>query len=246
MIALHRWKNESKGQVRGRPGSTYSLPLLLFGETDYLLPPCISHPTRKASFKNTRLSSLWLSSSILGRPFHISSIPRLESPPHPPFFSTDFYVAVAYVHTLNMATNVGTMRGTPSRQGNRGNLPAFNSPASNIPVPRPALDAHTPHQSAISTVQSEAAGSTMSASRQKQSKRDEVGALISNIYRDSGLIQWFSRPSVEKSRRTSARRSIRLDEQGRHEKPPQEPFSPFDRVKPSKSSQIPLSPKQLN
>lgn len=57
------------------------------------------------------------------------------------------------------------MRGTPSRGQGRGNLPTFNnSPASNIP--RPALDTHASS--------SEAGTSTMSASRQKQSKRDEV------------------------------------------------------------------------
>jgi len=58
------------------------------------------------------------------------------------------------------------MRGTPNRNQARGTVPAFtNSPASNIP--RPALE-HT------ATTQSEAGGSTMSASRQKQTKRDEV------------------------------------------------------------------------
>ncbi|CAG8979892.1 hypothetical protein HYALB_00013076 [Hymenoscyphus albidus] len=71
-----------------------------------------------------------------------------------------------------MSTTGGTVRGTPSRQGHRGNTPAFNSPVSNIPRPA-ALDAH--QSSAMSTVQqTEAAGSTMSASRQKQSKRDEA------------------------------------------------------------------------
>ncbi|KAG9236046.1 hypothetical protein BJ875DRAFT_533784 [Amylocarpus encephaloides] len=69
-----------------------------------------------------------------------------------------------------MASTAGTMRGTPNRGQGRGAMPAFNnSPASNIP--RPALDAHT-HGSSIA--QSEAAGSTLSASRQKQSKRDEA------------------------------------------------------------------------
>jgi hypothetical protein len=64
----------------------------------------------------------------------------------------------------------GTMRGTPNRGQGRGNLPVFNnSPASNIP--RPAFES-TP------TSHSEAGGSTMSASRQKQSKRDEVYMLL--------------------------------------------------------------------
>jgi hypothetical protein len=62
------------------------------------------------------------------------------------------------------------MRGTPNRGQGRGQLPAFsNSPASNIP--RPAMETH-----ASSAGQSEAGGSTMSASRAKQSKRDEVGS----------------------------------------------------------------------
>jgi hypothetical protein len=68
-----------------------------------------------------------------------------------------------------MASSSGTMRGTPNRGQGRGAMPAFNnSPASNIP--RPAFESH-----AISGAQSETGGSTMSASRQKQSKRDEVG-----------------------------------------------------------------------
>jgi hypothetical protein len=59
------------------------------------------------------------------------------------------------------------MRGTPNRGQGRGTVPAFsNSPASSIP--RPALESHA------SATQSDAGGSTMSASRQKQSKRDEV------------------------------------------------------------------------
>jgi hypothetical protein len=59
----------------------------------------------------------------------------------------------------------GTMRGTPK---GRGTVPAFtNSPAASN-IPRPAFESH-PSGSA-----SEAGGSTMSASRQKQSKRDEV------------------------------------------------------------------------
>ncbi|EKD17664.1 uncharacterized protein L3040_003545 [Drepanopeziza brunnea f. sp. 'multigermtubi'] len=66
-----------------------------------------------------------------------------------------------------MASTTGTMRGTPSRGGNRGTVPAFpntNSPASSIP--RPTLENHT--------TQSEAGGSSMSVSRQKQTKKDEA------------------------------------------------------------------------
>ncbi|APA14259.1 hypothetical protein SS1G_11941 [Sclerotinia sclerotiorum 1980 UF-70] len=72
-----------------------------------------------------------------------------------------------------MASTTGTMRGTPSRSGQaRGQLPVFsNSPASNIP--RPAQDSHATHAT-TSTTQSEVGGSSMSASRAKQSKRDEA------------------------------------------------------------------------
>ncbi|CZS95262.1 probable CBS and PB1 domain protein [Rhynchosporium agropyri] len=62
--------------------------------------------------------------------------------------------------------STGTMRGTPSRGGNRGTVPAFpNSPAASN-IPRPALETHN--------TQSEAGGSTMSVSRQKQTKKDEA------------------------------------------------------------------------
>ncbi|TGO20670.1 hypothetical protein BPAE_0275g00010 [Botrytis paeoniae] len=72
-----------------------------------------------------------------------------------------------------MASTTGTMRGTPSRSGQaRGQLPVFsNSPASNIP--RPAQDSHATNATTSST-QSEVGGSSMSASRAKQSKRDEA------------------------------------------------------------------------
>lgn len=74
---------------------------------------------------------------------------------------------------LIMASSSGTMRGTPNRNQGRSAMPAFNnSPASNIP--RPPLEPHG--SSAISNINlsSDAGSSTMSSSRQKQSKRDEV------------------------------------------------------------------------
>lgn len=55
----------------------------------------------------------------------------------------------------------GTMRGTPNRQG-RGNIPFQNSPV-NSAIPRPVLDSQPSETS-----------SSVSASRQKQTKRDEV------------------------------------------------------------------------
>lgn len=56
----------------------------------------------------------------------------------------------------------GTFRGTPQK---RGQLPFENSPSS---IPRPKAETHSSHPSEMSGT------STLSASRQKQSKRDEV------------------------------------------------------------------------
>ncbi|KAI9768157.1 MAG: hypothetical protein M1835_006944 [Candelina submexicana] len=65
-------------------------------------------------------------------------------------------------------SSAGTLRGTTKGGQGRGQVPAFtNSPSS---IPRPTLETHT----SSATVQSDAGGSTMSASRQKQSKRDEA------------------------------------------------------------------------
>ncbi|KAM3566834.1 hypothetical protein ARSEF4850_000139 [Beauveria asiatica] len=55
-----------------------------------------------------------------------------------------------------------TMRGTPNRNQGRGNIPFANSPAASG-IPRPAGES-----------QPSEAGSSVSASRQKQSKRDEA------------------------------------------------------------------------
>jgi hypothetical protein len=60
----------------------------------------------------------------------------------------------------------GTYRGTPNRGGGRGQLP-FESPSG---IPRPKLEPTSAHSS-------EAATSTLSSSRQKQSKRDEVNPI---------------------------------------------------------------------
>ncbi|KAI1088316.1 hypothetical protein F5B19DRAFT_486057 [Rostrohypoxylon terebratum] len=64
----------------------------------------------------------------------------------------------------------GTMRGTPSRNQNRGGRDPFGGSASpaNSNIPRPVLETHG-HQPAPSD-----AASGISASRQKQSKRDEA------------------------------------------------------------------------
>ncbi|KAL8708026.1 MAG: hypothetical protein Q9220_007022 [cf. Caloplaca sp. 1 TL-2023] len=66
-----------------------------------------------------------------------------------------------------MSTAGGTFRGTPGRGQGRGQVPVFENSPSNIP--RPKLESH-----ASSAMQSESGTSTLSASRQKQSKRDEA------------------------------------------------------------------------
>ncbi|TLD19414.1 CBS-domain-containing protein [Venturia nashicola] len=64
------------------------------------------------------------------------------------------------------------MRGTPKGQRGATSQPPFaNSPGqSHIPVPRPALDSHFSQAPSSSDI----GASTLSASRQKQSKRDEA------------------------------------------------------------------------
>lgn len=66
----------------------------------------------------------------------------------------------------------GTMRGTPNRGQGRGGIPFTNSPASSS-IPRPVLE--STHASS-----SDAGGSSLSASRQKQSKRDEASHAFSS------------------------------------------------------------------
>ena len=61
-----------------------------------------------------------------------------------------------------------TLRGTPSRGQGRGAIPFNGSPAATSSIPRPVLEGHA------SSMGSEAGASSLSASRQKQSKRDEV------------------------------------------------------------------------
>lgn len=70
-----------------------------------------------------------------------------------------------------MSASGGTYRGTPNRGQNRAQVPTFENNPSNIP--RPKLESH-----ASSAMQSDCAISTLSASRQKQSKRDEVFGVV--------------------------------------------------------------------
>lgn len=73
-----------------------------------------------------------------------------------------------------MSANPGTMRGTPNRGQGRGAIPFANSPSTTTTttagsaIPRPVLE------STHATTSSEAGASSMSASRAKQTKRDEA------------------------------------------------------------------------
>lgn len=68
-----------------------------------------------------------------------------------------------------MSTTSGTFRGTPSRGGGRGQIPSFETSSSPSAIPRPRLGDHVP-----SGLSNETGSSTLSASRAKQNKRDEV------------------------------------------------------------------------
>jgi hypothetical protein len=63
----------------------------------------------------------------------------------------------------------GTMRGTPNRD-RRGGIPFHNSPGGSN-IPRPVLEEGKPSE----------ASSSVSASRQKQSKRDEVRPAVNVV-----------------------------------------------------------------
>jgi len=67
-------------------------------------------------------------------------------------------------------SHTGTMRGTPKNRNQPARAQFVDSP-SGIPsgIPRPALETHASHVHG-----SDAGVSTLSASRAKQSKRDEV------------------------------------------------------------------------
>lgn len=98
-----------------------------------------------------------------------------------------------YSSTTATMSTTGTMRGTP--KPNRNQAPAAgqfaNSPSS---IPRPALDSHASH-----VAQSDAGTSTLSASRAKMSKRDEVSVPKQLLL---GLCLSVHRPSDERSKPT--------------------------------------------
>lgn len=68
-------------------------------------------------------------------------------------------------------------RGTPNRGQGRGGTPYANSPTSSS-IPRPVLE----NVLSTPTPQSDVGGSSLSSSRQKQSKKDEVSTGVISYY----------------------------------------------------------------
>jgi len=99
-----------------------------------------------------------------------------------------------------MSAVSGTFRGTPNR---RGQVPFADSPSS---IPRPKLE------STSSQAPSDMSGtSTMSASRQKQSKRDEVRPANQDLWSNpKSCLTPCVRLFDGRWKRTSARRSTSL------------------------------------
>lgn len=126
--------------------------------------PPVRLGNRRTISRTTTLNRPFLHTSLVGTEpqrltLHIRPFPACHHP---------------IASSSNMASSTGTMRGTPGRGQGRGNLPSFNSPAGPSSIPRPAFETQQ-----STTAQSEAGGSTMSASRQKQTKRDEVRSPVS-------------------------------------------------------------------
>lgn len=134
-------------------------------------------------------------------------------------------------------SGVGTYRGTPNRGGGRGQLPFENSPSS---IPRPKLE------TTQSTQQSDAGTSTLSSSRQKQSKRDEVSPTKPFAFpqlKNMDLTH-VRRQSDARWRPTSTRRSMAgLQEHDTQERHHQGRCWLSSQARLFRSSPIPLWPK---
>jgi hypothetical protein len=111
--------------------------------------------------------------------------------------------------TIMSSVNPGTLRGAPNRGQARGAIPFAGSPGASA-IPRPVLES-TP-----TGTTSEAGASSLSTSRQKQTKRDEVCSLRLPSCPSLPLIHPTSnrstnmavtRPSAASSRTTSPKRS---------------------------------------
>ena len=128
-----------------------------------------------------------------------------------------------------MSTMSG-QRGTPKgkseyAQGSGGTISG---------IPRPKLE------STVSDAQT-----SLSASRAKTSKRDEVWASITCKMIFAAKAKKHARHYGRSSRAISARSEELLDEHDRHEKHPLAQFWPSDRTRPCRSGQTRLSPRQL-
>lgn len=84
----------------------------------------------------------------------------------------------------------GTMRGTPNRGQSRGAIPFQTNSPGGSNIPRPVLETHASHAAAAhSQLAPSEVASGVSASRQKQSKRDEVRLTIPSAHCESDLVR---------------------------------------------------------
>ena len=92
-------------------------------------------------------------------------------------------------------SHTGTMRGNPKNRNQPARAQFVDTP-SGIPsgIPRPALETHASHVHISDTA------STLSASRAKQSKRDEVSAVSMLFRREIAAHRPILRPSAARSR----------------------------------------------
>ena len=124
----------------------------------------------------------------------------------------------------------GTLRGTPTRHP--GKMPSFNSSSS---IPRPANEPH-PNPPTPGASQSEAGGSTLSASRQKQSKRDEVTSSQCSSLKSVSIELSFSHKAIrlKAEKDLSKRKPTTARARGSRKAPPGSVLS----LKPSQALQI--------
>lgn len=94
-------------------------------------------------------------------------------------------------------SHTGTMRGTPKNRNQPARAQFVDSPSG---IPRPALETHASHVHGSDV----GGASTLSASRAKQSKRDEVRTIPPVVAQGLLLtvVRPLPRPSAARSRRT--------------------------------------------
>ena len=120
-------------------------------------------------------------------------------------------------------SHTGTMRGTPKNR-NPATAQFANSPSG---IPRPALESQVSHVS-----QSDAGTSTLSASRAKMSKRDEVSATDETFNRVA-LIATTTGHSPQD------RDGSKQEEEPRRTSAPNEKGTPWHRSRPQAESSPP-------